>query len=305
MIARGQLSRLHEISVDGLTWLPVATVPGLFDPVENTAIKLTQELAARIGRDRHGLQADDVEGGNADRTQGAENGTAQQAVWYFGGSEMTIGPVSADRIAALTRQGELSGESFVWRKGMHEWEKIVDVPELAKHVNFEEVNLVTSHSGNRLLPTSTGKNYNEQNRENMSRPIDNVQHEIVFQVTQAIPWLTCLAITMAVFGGTLLITGARIIGKGLFDENWLQAAWGPLWLICGVASYFVVWSLMQYRAKLIVCRVHSSLLALAIANKKLNRLWCTISLAALIVTQIWIVWLLFDFLGANALLNGK
>ncbi|MEI8345964.1 MAG: GYF domain-containing protein [Pseudomonadota bacterium] len=52
------------------------------------------------------------------------------AAWYYVENNQRMGPAEEDRLAQLIRDGVLDRESFVWKKGMKDWQKLEMVEEL-------------------------------------------------------------------------------------------------------------------------------------------------------------------------------
>lgn len=50
--------------------------------------------------------------------------------WYYVDGSQKVGPVSFEDILELIDTGELTGESYVWRKSFNDWKMIKDVDEL-------------------------------------------------------------------------------------------------------------------------------------------------------------------------------
>jgi len=53
--------------------------------------------------------------------------------WYYVEGSERVGPIEENGLATLINSRQLDQESFVWRKGLDNWAKIKDMPELQKY----------------------------------------------------------------------------------------------------------------------------------------------------------------------------
>lgn len=51
--------------------------------------------------------------------------------WYYVGNYGQLGPLTLDQMKELIEDGVIDRETYVWRAGMGDWRKAVDVTELA------------------------------------------------------------------------------------------------------------------------------------------------------------------------------
>lgn len=96
LIRRGQISRMHELSPDGLTWRPAEDFAELFpQKVESAHIV-------------HSNQADVPVAQQADQ-------------WYAHIDGQNIGPIDEENLRLLAASGRLLHSTLVWKNGMQEW----------------------------------------------------------------------------------------------------------------------------------------------------------------------------------------
>ena len=114
LVARGKLSRIHEVSPDGQTWAPATSVYGLFD---------AQGSGGAAG-------AGDMGGGGFDT--GADTYDPQPVAddWYYAANGAQSGPVSSDELRSMVQSGQLSPETLVWRSGLSAWSPAREGQEL-------------------------------------------------------------------------------------------------------------------------------------------------------------------------------
>ncbi len=62
--------------------------------------------------------------------------------WYYVEGSERVGPVVEDELKVLFAKGKLNAESYVWKKGLENWEKICDLSELDYLLHQEEEAIV-------------------------------------------------------------------------------------------------------------------------------------------------------------------
>lgn len=111
LLSRGQFSRLHEISIDRVTWesagpfLDAIQRPVVIEPVEPDLAALST-TPARPPR------------------------ATQSASWYYSVGSEEHGPVSLLDLRSLRMSGRLQATDCVWREGMMDWQPVSATPEL-------------------------------------------------------------------------------------------------------------------------------------------------------------------------------
>ncbi|MEM0926023.1 MAG: DUF4339 domain-containing protein [Planctomycetota bacterium] len=118
MVRRGQVTRMHELSGDGLSWMK-ADEFGNFFPKAVQAGSVAGDMAA---------SASDVPPGEGGAMAPNENATAQ---WYAHVDGEKQGPVSMDQMRLYAEAKILKKDSLVWKNGMQSWQAAAEViPEL-------------------------------------------------------------------------------------------------------------------------------------------------------------------------------
>lgn len=128
MVRRGQVTRMHELSGDGLSWTKADEFGNFFPRAAPTG-SMSGDMAASAsmvppGSDGGGM--DDGAGGAAPVAN--ENATAQ---WYAHVNGEKQGPVSMDQIRLFAEAKILKKDSLVWKSGMDAWKPAAQaIPEL-------------------------------------------------------------------------------------------------------------------------------------------------------------------------------
>ncbi|PQO28215.1 GYF domain-containing protein [Blastopirellula marina] len=118
MRSRGQLSRIHEISVDKQNW--------------QTAASFMFSAPADEG---YNLSADEEQDPLEKASQASSDSKppepiGNKAAWYYHVAGEMNGPVSIMDLRSLVSSRQLTSGELVWREGFADWIPISDVPEL-------------------------------------------------------------------------------------------------------------------------------------------------------------------------------
>jgi hypothetical protein len=119
MTRRGQFSRLHEVSTDGVTWSRAPMHSELFPPAKEAPTAESVPTA--------------VENSPAAPTPPSV-GATRDDVWYYYQSGSTLGPVGFSHLLQMSSAGQLVGEDLVWQAGTPEWIHAGRVPGLIRPV---------------------------------------------------------------------------------------------------------------------------------------------------------------------------
>jgi GYF domain 2 len=117
---RGQLSRMHELSADGASWVRAANYPELFvgAQVEMPTVKFAAQQAAVAAGDGVALAP-------AQQPQ-----QPQQQQWHYNTAGAQRGPVDFANLQLLAATGQIKADDVVWAEGMPAWIPASRVPGL-------------------------------------------------------------------------------------------------------------------------------------------------------------------------------
>lgn len=99
---RGQITRQHEVSPDGLTWQTAGSLPDLF---EN-----------RSNRSEHATRAAKKQGVTSPTST-----VSTAAIWYANFDGANQGPVDESAIKQWIGMGKVTRSTLIWRDGMPAW----------------------------------------------------------------------------------------------------------------------------------------------------------------------------------------
>lgn len=120
--ARGQFSRVHEVSTDRKSWQPASMIEGLME-------------AVRHRKQQESLDEIDVaipdEFATVAPAATLTPPTAESSSWHYHVAGQQFGPVSLGELRSLVRSGRLSAGDLVWHDSFPDWTPLGEVDELA------------------------------------------------------------------------------------------------------------------------------------------------------------------------------
>jgi hypothetical protein len=120
---RGQLSRMHELSVDGASWVRASNYPELFtgSPVEMPTDHRIASDSAATG------VATAATAPAAAQTAGPTSGR-----WHYTSAGVQRGPVDFANLQLLCASGQITPDDLVWSDGMPAWIPASQIPGLVR-----------------------------------------------------------------------------------------------------------------------------------------------------------------------------
>jgi hypothetical protein len=144
---RGQLSRMHELSTDGVSWTRASSFPDLFvgAVIETMAIAVTQVQEAASAGEAHS---------GSDST----TSSAPQSQWFYTSGGSQRGPVDYSQLQLLVASGQLGVDDQVWTDGMPAWVAASAIPGLARSASGAgNIRQFDEAAGNQKLPAAVIK----------------------------------------------------------------------------------------------------------------------------------------------------
>jgi hypothetical protein len=144
--ARGQFSRIHEVSTDRESWSPASSIDDLFAaPASKLASRSgpqTTVAAATAGATPGAIfsapqpaAASPAAANAADPSavsEPARSSGAAEALWYYRIDDDQFGPAATGELQKLIGTGRLGRTDIVWRDGLLDWLAVEEVPELIR-----------------------------------------------------------------------------------------------------------------------------------------------------------------------------
>ncbi|MDA9777438.1 GYF domain-containing protein [Rubripirellula sp.] len=105
LIKRGQVTRTHEISPDGISWQPAAEYQDLF-PASNSGFG-----ANAAATSAEPFQSLDLGASSAETSE-----------WYAHMNDEQKGPVAKSQLTQWVGSGAMTADTLVWKEGLENWE---------------------------------------------------------------------------------------------------------------------------------------------------------------------------------------
>jgi S1-C subfamily serine protease len=121
--ARGQFSRVHEVSTDRTNWSPGSSLDHLLTP--KSAAGSASAVASRTTGANLAAPGQPPPAG-----QTGEVNSNEVPVWFYRRNDQQFGPVTTAELQDLFSSGRLGPLDFVWKDGLLEWSTVQDTAEL-------------------------------------------------------------------------------------------------------------------------------------------------------------------------------
>jgi hypothetical protein len=110
LIKRGQITRMHELSSDGLSWSRAEEFGGFFTKPE-VEQSLRETPAKGSGKSETNIQS---------RPRPGEP-PSDAIEWYAHLQDKSHGPLTTDSLYAMVNDGKIKAATLVWRSGFDDW----------------------------------------------------------------------------------------------------------------------------------------------------------------------------------------
>lgn len=257
MIRRGQVTRMHELSGDGLSWMK-ADEFGNFFPQQTT-------FSADLSASASDVPPGDGMGGPA-KPAANENAQAQ---WYAHVNGEKQGPVSMDQMRLYHEAQILKKDSLVWRSGMDAWKPASEVlPEF-----FGAAPKPASGGGDAPEMITSGSS--DAGPSGDAGPL-------ALEITKQHTMVLILGITL-VLGG-LVFCGAQITKFSSTSGKTLQSDYmgGTMRMALGGVALLAGAMALQTSTKLKTASQESMAVATVVAVKSLNQFFIVSGVGMLI-----------------------
>ena len=281
MIKRGQVTRMHELSGDGLSWSKADEFGNFFPPKPSMH---SAEMAAGSSQVPPGAEGMGMDGGGA---MPAPNEDAS-ATWYAHVNNEKQGPVSMDQMRLWVEAKILKKDSLVWKNGMGDWQPASQVlPQLfGGGAPAAGGQAGGQPGGGSITPGSPAMSSSGDGGDGGALVTEMSKHHSLLLTT---------AITLILIGVIFFVAQMMNINRGgkKLKSDYMNAAvkisLGGALLIVGAMG-------IQTATKLKEAAETSSTVAGILAAKSMNQLW----IAATVATVSWLLILILVCIAAAA-----
>lgn len=272
MVRRGQVTRMHELSGDGLSWMK-ADEFGDFFPRAVASAGMAGDMAASASSVPPGEGGGYVgEDGGAVAPTPNEDAAAQ---WYAHVNGEKQGPVSMDQMRLYAEAKILKKDSLVWKNGMDAWKPASQsLPELFGG---------SAASSSTVVSASASE---EPVAEGGALSTEFAKHHSL---------ILALGVSLLIIGVIFLVGQVVALnqgGKKLKSDTMsaaLRISMGGVAAIAGVLA-------LQAATKMKAAAESSSAIATLVAARAVNQFWLLSSISVM----VWLVILLLVIIAALA-----
>lgn len=273
MVRRGQLSRLHELSTDGVSWVRASNYPELF--AINVEVPAAQQTdVSRVGT------ATPTDESITETSKSVDTDAAMTASvkWYFSRGDVQGGPVDFPTLKLMAASGQLSPDDLVWTEGMSNWRAANSTPGLSWPTGVS-----TPAFG---LPAHQIRD-DQRNRVSSSTATDaELSDSLVRSALNSRGWVLFVSIVMFLFAGLLTLGGIGFMVEGARARQSALVTGGIFPLLTAVVIAVGGFLLISYGNRLGGLRFSRAPILLERALDTLRVFWLYIGICL-------IVWLVF------------
>lgn len=267
---RGQITRMHDLSPDGISWVKAEEFGGIFQSSRSSAD--AGSAATTAASDENYTLADNTSRGTNHATPRPGDGPDQGVEWYAHIGGENRGPLNTSAIQAAIAGGQVQRDTLVWRAGFDEWRPASESFAQALGLSpltqgSQAINSIVTRPNN--SPGAIGDLFYELNRQR--------------------PWVLFLSgliltagVLYAIFWIVFMVVGAdsRFGSSGAGSAKVIT---GLLGLIVSAITISVGWLLYRYGAALKDIAIHRSESMQLEAARRLFLFWRYIGIAALTI----------------------
>lgn len=281
MVRQGNLSRIHQISLDGKSWQTASEFPQFFQSaVVPTPVANSQPTA----RQPDNVSAD-MEIGFATAEQNSEGGDNEQ--WYYGINDQSTGPVSRSMIVQLLSTGQLSQSDMLWQSGMSDWKPVKNFSAFAGIVgkrknsaaSMRESGFSTEHSDE--LPSVENIAYGSKK--------GSIDSELKLILGNSTPWIYCICVGLYLtatfyfyFSITDFVNEIRKPDAPILIRPFVMLSQMAVAIAAAILLHFYANASRQFATT-------GNRKVLVLAVRRLRRFWLLVAIIMLATTITWAI----------------
>ena len=255
LVRRGQLSRMHEVSVDGTHWVRASTYAELFIAVPVKLVAAEMQVAAappaQAPRDSSAIPLAEptcVLSGphplRVPRCRAAGNGTTSTSAQQ--------GPLDESGLRQMLATGQLDADALVWNESMAQWAAASQIPGLAR-------------------------------RGGSGAQASELELECLCKAARASrPWVMFLAITAFVYAVLCILGGFLQLVFGANRGIPFLVASGVFGIVAGILATAGGILLISYASRLASLAYSHSTKVLESAMERLKIFWLFVSIVLIV-----------------------
>jgi hypothetical protein len=270
---RGQLSRMHELSTDGVSWVRASNFPELFTGGQSELPSLPQSAhaGAGIGFGNAPGAPDEIRSQPAVGSPPATPG-GPQAKWFYNSGGQQQGPVDFSDLQLLAGLGQIGPLDQVWTEGMAAWTPASQIQGLIRSGGL---------AGSSAAAMADAAN----------APLTRT---LCRSAADSRGWALCIASIMQLCGVASVVLGVMVLIVGARDRSPGSVSYGIFCLLHALVIIVGGTLLSTYAMRLGKLRNSPEAIVLERALDALRNFW-------IFVSMYLIVWLAFIVVFAIAI----
>jgi|GEM_PF-1373249 len=267
---RGQITRMHDLSPDGISWVKAEEFGGVFQSSRSPAG--ADSAATAVASDDTYTLTDNSSRGTNHATPRPGDVPDQGVEWYAHIGGENRGPMNTSAIQAAIANGQVQKDTLVWRAGFDEWRP-------ASESFAQALGISPLTQGNKATNSIvTGPNKNP-----------GASGDVFYELHRQRPWVLFLSgliltagVLYAIFWIVFMVVGAES-RFGSSGAGSAKVITGLLGLIVSAITISVGWLLYRYGVALKDIAIHRSEAMQLEAARRLFLFWRYIGISALTI----------------------
>jgi hypothetical protein len=259
LVRRGQLSRLHELSSDGVNWSRASSYPELFEVPKTVQAPVAVEVKAEP----------------ASQAAAPPTLSGKPVDWFYSTNGQETGPVEFSVLRTLAATGKIRSSDLVWSQGMASW-------VLADQVS----GLMPQATPVAAVPVAVGV-VSATSEQRMSPALCQA-------AISARPWVLFIATVLFVLSALSVVGGFLLISLGARGKIPVETATGLFNVVYGVLYFIGGMLLISYSRQLGMLAYSREGAHLEAALNALRSFWVFVSIVLIVflafvaVIGIWV-----------------
>lgn len=121
MVKRGQVTRMHQVSLDQSEWQRVSELDVWMEHVGSKEEAAASGFTSSATSSASGGDTGGSEHAHHEETTGDATATIPDRNWYVAVNNQEIGPLISSKVIEMIHAGQINGTTLVWFEGASEW----------------------------------------------------------------------------------------------------------------------------------------------------------------------------------------
>lgn len=271
LVKRGQITRMHELSADGLSWLKAEEFGDFFQsPTATSTVSVAVDLSSDPLAETDAIDEAFDAAGELPMNTVANPGFVDE--WYAHVNGENQGPVSFVQMKQWKQSGAIHGHTLTWRSGLDSWQAAEEaLPGLFPKHGIRSPNSSTQSPGN---------------ESHQGDALGQIAHDL----NRRRGWTFFIAVVIIVFS-SLQIIGQIVVAIAAGNQNNAATAiiGAIIGIVFGATTMTMGVMLIQYCNELRQFELQPTSTNCQNAIKRLNAFWVFTGIACLVTMTCIIV----------------